>query len=125
MRANRMTLVIAGRRAIRLNCIHLFTSPNLQSLLGLMPQANIIITWRERLRHWFDHRAEQFRLRPASLPPEVADPYPDYVTCPHCGEPEVEVWCDEPAARCHNCGRTFDHPVLLDCPEDGSPSTQT
>jgi transcription elongation factor Elf1 len=33
--------------------------------------------------------------------------YPDYLTCPHCGEPEVEVWgCDGPIS-CHNCGRVF------------------
>mgnify|MGYP001583633018 FL=1 len=34
--------------------------------------------------------------------------YPDYVCCPHCGEPEVEVWSDEKTARCHNCARTFE-----------------
>lgn len=88
-----------------------------------MPQANTIILWRERFRRWFDRRAEQLSRRPTSPRPEVADPYPDYVTCPHCGEPEVEVWCNEPAAHCHNCGRTFDHPVPLDCREDDLPST--
>ena len=33
---------------------------------------------------------------------------PDYVPCPLCGEPEVEVWSGEKSARCHNCGNTFD-----------------
>ncbi len=90
-----------------------------------MPQANTIISWRERFRRWFDRRAELLNRRPASPRPEVADPYPDYVTCPHCGELEVEVWCAEPAAHCHNCGRTFDHAGPLDCREDDLPSTQT
>ena len=31
------------------------------------------------------------------------DPRPDYVDCPNCGE-EVEIWSDEPLARCLNCG---------------------
>ncbi len=38
--------------------------------------------------------------------------YPDYVLCPHCGEPEVEVWSYEKTARCHNCAWTFEpHPT--------------
>ena len=28
---------------------------------------------------------------------------PDYIDCPHCGE-EMEIWSDEPVARCHSCG---------------------
>jgi hypothetical protein len=42
-------------------------------------------------------------------------PYPDYVACPHCGEPEVEVWCYEAEARCHNCGQAFEHPLPAGC----------
>jgi hypothetical protein len=91
----------------------------------MMPQTNTVISWRERFLRWFNRRAEPPSPRPASSRPEVADPYPDYVTCPHCGEPEVEVWCNEPMARCHNCGRTFDHPVPLDCREDDPPATQS
>jgi len=29
---------------------------------------------------------------------------PDYVDCPFCGT-EVEIWSDEPLARCPGCGR--------------------
>lgn len=36
-----------------------------------------------------------------SLP--LPDPYPEYLTCPHCGEPEVEVWSYEEGTRCHAC----------------------
>lgn len=43
--------------------------------------------------------------RGISLP----DPYPDYITCPQCGELEVEVWCYETKAQCHNCGKWIDH----------------
>lgn len=35
--------------------------------------------------------------------------FPDYVICPHCGEPEVEVWCNVLTAHCHACGQTFSH----------------
>lgn len=44
-----------------------------------------------------------------------AHPYPDYVACPYCGEPEVEVWCYELAATCHACGRQFDHALPKVC----------
>jgi DNA-directed RNA polymerase subunit RPC12/RpoP len=30
------------------------------------------------------------------------DARPDYIDCPQCGE-EVEIWSDEPLARCTNC----------------------
>ena len=30
-------------------------------------------------------------------------------TCPVCGEAEVEVFCYQTEARCHNCGHTFPH----------------
>lgn len=34
----------------------------------------------------------------------LPDPFPDYVTCTHCAEPEVEVWCYQAGGICHNCG---------------------
>ncbi len=40
---------------------------------------------------------------------ELERPFPDYVACPKCGEPEVEVWCYAPTATCHACGHTFTH----------------
>jgi rubredoxin len=46
---------------------------------------------------------------------DFTQPFPDYVTCPHCGEPEVEVWCYELAATCHACGYTFDHSIPTEC----------
>jgi transcription elongation factor Elf1 len=51
----------------------------------------------------------------AMLPADHAHPYPDYVTCPHCGEPEVEVWCNVTTATCHACGREFDHALPAEC----------
>ena len=30
------------------------------------------------------------------------DARPEYVDCPHCGE-EMEIWSDEPLARCAHC----------------------
>lgn len=47
--------------------------------------------------------------------PDLQRPFPDYVTCPHCGEPEVEVWCYDATARCHACGQAFDHALPADC----------
>lgn len=53
--------------------------------------------------------------RPADLP--LPDPYPEYLTCPHCGEPEVEVWCYQREAICHQCGGRIPHtpPPCLGC----------
>jgi transcription elongation factor Elf1 len=68
-------------------------------------------TWFFRVRAWLGRF--WFRARQADRP--AVAPYPDYVTCPHCGEPEVEVWCYESTARCHNCGRTFAHPLPAGC----------
>jgi len=48
--------------------------------------------------------------RPVEEPAQLESPYPDYVTCPHCGELEVEVWSNEKTGCCHNCGRTFGYP---------------
>jgi hypothetical protein len=31
------------------------------------------------------------------------DARPDYVDCVHCGR-EMEIWSDEPLARCPSCG---------------------
>lgn len=58
---------------------------------------------------------------PASPPPQtdprtgrpLPDPYPDYIACPHCGEPEVEVWCYQARVRCHNCGQWIPHAPAL------------
>jgi len=43
------------------------------------------------------------RLDPQTGLP-LPDPFPDYVPCPACGEPEVEVWCFQEGGKCHNCG---------------------
>jgi uncharacterized protein (DUF983 family) len=55
---------------------------------------------------------------------EAGQPFPDYVICPWCGEPEVEVWCYETRAHCHACGRDFDHtrPAMCQavCPMDSA-----
>jgi hypothetical protein len=48
------------------------------------------------------------RIDPATQLP-LPDPFPEYVRCPHCGEPEVEVYCYQAQATCHNCGRGFAH----------------
>lgn len=45
----------------------------------------------------------------------LPDPYPEYVTCPHCGEPEVEVFCYETQGRCHRCGQLFEHIPPVTC----------
>lgn len=68
---------------------------------------------KEQLRRWLDGWLSKPAPR-AELPARDW-PYPDYVPCPHCDEPEVEVWCNEPTALCHNCGQTFAHPVPPDC----------
>jgi hypothetical protein len=45
----------------------------------------------------------------------LPDPFPDYLTCPHCGEHEVEIWCYEPRARCHRCGGWIEHTIEIAC----------
>ena len=57
---------------------------------------------------------EQFRLDPDSGLP-LPNPYPEYLPCPHCGEPEVEAWCYETRVQCHNCGEWFEHIPAEDC----------
>ena len=32
----------------------------------------------------------------------LKDARPDYIACPHCGY-EMEIWSDEPFARCPGC----------------------
>ncbi|MEW5985523.1 MAG: hypothetical protein AB1791_02715 [Chloroflexota bacterium] len=46
----------------------------------------------------------------AGLP--LPDPFPEYIPCPYCGEPEVEVWCYQDGVTCHNCGRWIEHRPL-------------
>lgn len=50
---------------------------------------------------------------PIRIDPETGlvlpDPFPEYVSCPYCGEAEVEVYCYQAEARCHACGQTFEH----------------
>ena len=59
----------------------------------------------------------------------LPDPYPEYLACPHCGEPEVEVWCYQRRVRCHNCGEWIDHNPSQDCNihpfcQGGAPDSQ-
>lgn len=54
------------------------------------------------------------RIDPASglaLP----DPFPEYLTCPQCGEAEIEVFCYQTEARCHNCGTLIPHAAPPGC----------
>ncbi len=48
------------------------------------------------------------RIDPATGLP-LPDPYPEYIRCPHCGEPEVEAYCFETSVLCHNCGELIEH----------------
>jgi hypothetical protein len=45
----------------------------------------------------------------------LPDPYPEYVTCPHCGEQEVEVFCYQTEVACHNCGKMIRHTPPATC----------
>ena len=47
--------------------------------------------------------------RRSDRPAPLTCPYPDYVTCPVCGELEVEVWCYAEGVRCHACGSHIPH----------------
>lgn len=56
----------------------------------------------------------------------LPDPFPDYVTCPVCGEPDIEIWCYEEKARCPNCGAEIAHgpfPCWENCPRRPRPPT--
>lgn len=55
-----------------------------------------------------DPSPNPFRIDPVTGLP-LPDPFPEYVHCPHCGEAEVEVYCYEEEARCHNCDKAFPH----------------
>jgi hypothetical protein len=49
----------------------------------------------------------------------LPDPFPDYVTCPVCGEPDIEIWCYEETVRCPTCGAEISHgpfPCWTTCP---------
>lgn len=48
------------------------------------------------------------RIDPVTQLP-LPDPFPEYVRCPHCGEAEVEVYCYQAEAVCHNCGQPIAH----------------
>ena len=52
---------------------------------------------------------------------DLHQPFPDYVPCPHCAEPEVEVWCHDLSARCHACGQAFAHALPVECAERCDP----
>jgi hypothetical protein len=45
----------------------------------------------------------------------LTDPYPEYICCVHCGEPEVEVYCYQTAVVCHHCGNTLPHVPPAGC----------
>lgn len=42
-------------------------------------------------------------------------PFPEYLTCPHCGEPEVEIWCYQKAVQCYNCSGWVENKTQRDC----------
>ncbi len=56
-------------------------------------------------------RARENRCDPglteSGLP--LPDPFPEYIVCPECGEPEVETWCYETLVFCHACGAAIRH----------------
>ena len=52
-------------------------------------------------------------MQPGSI--DFARPFPDYIACPQCGEPEVEVWCFDLKAICHACGHEFSHSLPKEC----------
>lgn len=64
----------------------------------------MVQTYRLKDRECDQVRAE---LSEPSLP--LPDPFPEYVVCPHCGEPEVEVWCYQARVPCHACGEWIAH----------------
>ena len=37
------------------------------------------------------------------------------MTCPHCGAPEVEIWCYQAAVQCYNCGAWIENQAQADC----------
>ncbi len=43
-----------------------------------------------------------------------AQPAPEFIPCPNCHS-EVEIWTDEPEAKCDNCGNTVTRAMLQGC----------
>ena len=85
----------------------------LQGDLDWMRQDRPIQQRLGRIGRWLYNWAMNL-ARPAPTqeePPRTDKPYPDYVTCPHCGELEVEVWSNQKQGRCHNCGQVFEYPL--------------
>ncbi len=64
-----------------------------------------------------DYEVIRAEMLESGLP--LPDPFPEYVTCPHCGEPEVEVWCYQRGVHCHACGEWLEHetPPCYGCDE--------
>jgi hypothetical protein len=56
------------------------------------------------------------------LTPDLQRPFPDYVTCPHCTEPEVEVWCYASSGQCHACGQSFERALPAECADHCDPT---
>ena len=46
-------------------------------------------------------------------------PFPEYLVCPNCGEPEVEIWCNEKGGTCHACGKWISHEIPRNCKSTG------
>ncbi|MHB0876309.1 MAG: hypothetical protein ACYC5O_09730 [Anaerolineae bacterium] len=44
----------------------------------------------------------------------LREPTPEYTNCPNCNT-EVEIWSDEPLARCRSCGFWLTHEVGASC----------
>jgi len=53
---------------------------------------------------------------PAACPgiSQFIRPTPSYLKCPKCGG-DVEIWSDEEAASCPNCGTAVSRGKLLSC----------
>jgi hypothetical protein len=45
----------------------------------------------------------------------LPDPYTEYLTCPHCGTPEVEVFCYQTEVACYQCGKIIPHTPPITC----------
>jgi len=44
----------------------------------------------------------------------LREPRPEYTKCPNC-DTEVEIWSDEPLARCPSCGFWLTHDIGASC----------
>jgi hypothetical protein len=47
----------------------------------------------------------------------VKEPKPEYIKCPYCGEPEVEIWSDEAETKCHVCEGIIYRELSMSCLE--------